>query len=107
MTAPVVNAAQPVHAPGPSERVEQSGGALGVTLEGPAALLRFVAEKGSVTLDGVSLTVNRVTGTRFDVMLIPHTLEVTTLGRLAAGDHVNLEVDILAKYVERLLPSKA
>jgi len=84
-------------------RVEQSGGALGVTLEGPAALLRFVAEKGSVTLDGVSLTVNRVTGTRFDVMLIPHTLEVTTLGTLAVERELNLEVDLVARYVARWL----
>jgi riboflavin synthase len=84
-------------------RVDPAGGALGVTLEGPAALLRFVAEKGSVTLDGVSLTVNRVTGTRFEVMLIPHTLEVTTLGALTVGRELNLEVDLVARYVARWL----
>jgi len=84
-------------------RLERAGGALGVELEGPAALLRFVAEKGSVTLDGVSLTVNRVAGTRFDVMLIPHTLEVTTLGSLVVGRELNLEVDLVARYVARWL----
>jgi riboflavin synthase len=84
-------------------RLEPAGAALAVTLEGPAALLRFVAEKGSVTLDGVSLTVNRVAGTRFDVMLIPHTLEVTTLGALTVGRELNLEVDLVARYVARWL----
>ncbi len=68
----------------------------------PAPLARFIAEKGSVALDGVSLTVNRVSGERFEVMLIPHTLAVTTLGALEAGDAVNLEVDVLARYVARL-----
>ncbi|MBM3384138.1 MAG: riboflavin synthase [Betaproteobacteria bacterium] len=68
----------------------------------PAALSRYVARKGSVTVDGVSLTVNAVRGRRFEVNLIPHTLAVTTLGRLAAGARVNLEVDLLARYVERL-----
>ena len=58
--------------------------------------------KGSVTLDGVSLTVNEVAGDTFTVLIIPHTLKVTTLGALAAGHEVNLEVDILAKYVEKL-----
>ena len=84
-------------------RLEPAGAALGVTLEGPAALLRFVAEKGSVTLDGVSLTVNRVTGSRFEVMLIPHTLAVTTLGALAVARELNLEVDLVARYVARWL----
>jgi riboflavin synthase len=69
-------------------------------------LLRYVVEKGSIAVDGVSLTVAAVDDRGFAVALVPHTLEVTTLGRLAPGDKVNLEVDILAKYVERLLPSK-
>jgi riboflavin synthase len=64
---------------------------------------RFVAEKGSVAVDGVSLTVNEVEGRRFGVNLIPHTLSVTTLGRVVSGDRVNLEVDMLARYVARLL----
>ena len=68
------------------------------------SLLRYVVEKGSVAVDGVSLTVATVDDRGFAVALIPHTLEVTTLGRLAAGDSVNLEADVLAKYVERLLP---
>ena len=75
---------------------------LGVTLSAPPALARYIARKGSVTLDGVSLTVNEVDATRFSINLIPHTLEVTTLGALQPGDEVNLEVDVLAKYVEKL-----
>ncbi len=63
----------------------------------------FVVEKGSVTLDGVSLTVSALAADRFEVALIPHTLEVTTLGLLSPGDRVNLEVDVLAKYVQRSL----
>ena len=69
----------------------------------PAALARYIARKGSVTVDGVSLTVNVVRGRTFEVNLIPHTLKVTTLGRLAAGAKVNLEVDLVARYVERIL----
>jgi riboflavin synthase len=64
---------------------------------------RYLVEKGSITVDGVSLTVAALTQDGFEVALIPHTLEVTTLGTLAAGDEVNLEADVLAKYVERLL----
>jgi riboflavin synthase len=68
----------------------------------PQELARFIARKGSVTLDGVSLTVNEVRGTEFDINLVPHTLAVTTLGSLAIGDRVNLEVDLVARYIERL-----
>jgi riboflavin synthase len=75
---------------------------LRVDFAAPAALARYIARKGSVTLDGVSLTVNEVNGVEFAVNLIPHTLEVTTLGSLAAGARVNLEIDTLARYVERL-----
>ena len=74
-------------------------------IEVPRALSRFVARKGSICIDGVSLTVNRVKGRVFDVNLIPHTLKVTTLGRLARGGVVNLEVDLVARYVARLLES--
>lgn len=70
--------------------------------EVPPPLARYVARKGSVCLDGVSLTVNEVDGCRFSVCLIPHTLEVTTLGDLQVGDPVNLEVDLVARYLERL-----
>ncbi len=72
------------------------------TIRAPAALAPYVAEKGSVALDGTSLTVNGVDGDVFRVMLIPHTLEVTTWGERQAGDRVNLEVDLLARYVARL-----
>lgn len=70
--------------------------------EVPAKLAPYVARKGSVCLDGVSLTVNDVDRRRFSVCLIPHTLEITTLGELAPGDRVNFEVDLIARYVERL-----
>ena len=69
----------------------------------PAALARFIAPKGSIALDGVSLTVNEVEGTKFGVNIIPHTLTVTTFGRVCAGAKVNLEVDLLARYVARLV----
>lgn len=68
----------------------------------PRELARYIARKGSVTLDGVSLTVNEVDGVNFSINLIPHTLEVTTLGALAPGVKLNLEIDLLARYVERL-----
>jgi len=77
-----------------------------VWIDAPPDLLRYVVEKGSIAVDGVSLTVAKVDERGFAVALVPHTLEVTTLGLLAAGDTVNLEVDILAKYVERLLRSE-
>ena len=69
----------------------------------PAGLAKYVARKGSICIDGVSLTVNGAQGERFDVNLVPHTLQVTTLGRLQPGDRVNLEVDIIARYVERMM----
>ena len=78
---------------------------LAVTLAAPAPLARYIARKGSVTLDGVSLTVNAVDGANFSINLIPHTLEATTLGGLAPGVRLNLEIDLLARYVERLATS--
>jgi riboflavin synthase len=75
---------------------------LRVEFEVPGALTRYVARKGSVCIDGVSLTVNDATQSRFGVNLIPHTLEVTTLGGCRPGTQVNLEVDIIARYLERL-----
>jgi riboflavin synthase len=72
-------------------------------LRAPAELARFIAPKGSVALDGVSLTVNEATGDTFAVLIIPHTLGVTTLGALAVGDQLNLEVDLMARYAARLL----
>ena len=73
-----------------------------ITLRAPEALARYIAVKGSVALDGISLTVNEVKGTEFSVHLIPHTLQVTNWNGLKAGDKVNLEVDQLARYVARL-----
>ena len=78
-----------------------------MVIEAPAALARFIARKGSITVNGVSLTVNEVEGPRFGINLIPHTLEVTTLGGLVPGATVNLEIDQVARYVERLLGHSA
>ena len=72
-------------------------------IETPGDLLRYCVEKGSIAVDGVSLTIAGVSEKGFEVALVPHTLAQTTLSELAAGDLVNLEVDVLAKYVERLL----
>jgi riboflavin synthase len=69
----------------------------------PADLMRFVAPKGSICIDGVSLTVNKVEGLRFDVNIIPHTLKETTLGELRIGNEVNVEIDVVARYLERLM----
>jgi riboflavin synthase len=77
-----------------------------VWIDLPPELMRYVVEKGSITVDGVSLTVAAVDERGFAVALVPHTLEITTLGGLEAGAGVNIEVDVLAKYVERLLPSE-
>jgi riboflavin synthase len=71
-------------------------------VEAPQAIARYIARKGSITIDGVSLTVNAVAGRRFEVNLIPHTLAATTLQHLKPGARVNLEVDLLARYIERL-----
>jgi riboflavin synthase len=75
--------------------------------DAPVELARYIAEKGSVCIDGVSLTVNEVNGAQFAVNLVPHTLDVTTLGALEPNDAVNLEVDLIARYVERILSAAA
>lgn len=85
------------------EVVHGADGGVLMTIDVPDVLRRYLVEKGSVTIDGVSLTVASLSESGFGVALIPHTLEVTTLGLRAAGDTVNLEMDVLAKYVERLL----
>src|SRR5262249_46260510 len=77
-----------------------------LTFRAPAPLARFIAQKGSVALDGVSLTVNEVEGETFAVLIIPHTLRVTTLGALAVGQWVNLEVDQMARYAARLIEAR-
>jgi len=71
-------------------------------IEAPHDLSRFIAQKGSVALDGASLTVNEVEGYRFSILLIPHTLAVTTFGARGAGDALNIEVDMMARYAARL-----
>ena len=77
-----------------------------ITVRAPAPLARFIAAKGSVTLDGVSLTVNTVDRDEFSVLIIPHTLAVTTLGAARTGDALNIEVDMMARYAARLIESR-
>lgn len=89
------------HVDGVGEVLQLSRGFLQVRM--PKDLAHYLARKGSICVDGVSLTVNRVEGEVFEVNLIPHTLDATTLGRLKAGARVNLEVDLIARYVERML----
>jgi riboflavin synthase len=89
------------HVDGVGEVTKRAGSV--VAFRTPRALAKYVAAKGSICIDGVSLTVNQVDGEVFEVNLIPHTLEVTTLARLAPGVRVNLEVDLIARYVERML----
>src|SRR6185312_5798787 len=97
------------HVDGVGEIVALSGDARSTRIEisVPSALSRYIARKGSVTIDGVSLTVNEVQGDRFGINLIPHTQAVTTLGALRAGSRVNVEVDQIARYVERLVAGSA
>jgi riboflavin synthase len=72
-------------------------------IRAPQELAKYIARKGSITVDGVSLTTNTVSAANFSINLIPHTLEATTLGALKAGARVNLEIDLIARYVERML----
>jgi len=97
------------HIDGTAEIVErkEEGDAVRFTIEAPKELARFIAPKGSVALDGTSLTVNRVEGRRFDVLLIHHSLSVTTWGERQPGDRVNLEVDTMARYAARLSEAAA
>jgi riboflavin synthase len=94
-----------VDAVGRVRRVDPEGEGARVWLDAPQPVLRFCAEKGSIAVDGVSLTVAALDDEGFAVALVPFTLDATTLGALAEGDEVNLEADVLAKYVERLLSS--
>jgi riboflavin synthase len=89
------------HVDGVGELLRRNGSVF--SFRAPDKLARFIASKGSICVDGVSLTVNAVSGDAFEVNLIPHTLEVTTLGRLQPGAKVNLEIDLIARYVERIL----
>lgn len=96
------------HVDGTAEIVarREEGDAVRFTLEAPRHLARFIAPKGSVALDGTSLTVNDVEGTRFDVLLIQHSLGVTTWGARAVGDRVNIEIDTMARYAARLVEAR-
>ena len=93
------------HVDGVGEVVERSAEARSVRfrIRAPAALARYIAGKGSICLDGVSLTVNVVEGALFDINVVPHTLQSTTLGEVQPGCRVNLEVDLIARYLERLM----
>lgn len=86
--------------------VVPEGDSVRMTIAAPPAVMRYIVEKGSVTVDGISLTVAGVHHDRFDVALIPHTLAVTTIGQRQPGDEVNLEADILGKYVDHLLQQR-
>ena len=77
-----------------------------LVVRAPQKLAKYIAVKGSITINGVSLTVNHVAGSEFEVNLIPHTLEVTTLNELKAGAKVNLEIDLIARYVERMMQAE-
>jgi len=92
-----------VDALGALRRLEQDARSWRMEFELPANLMRFLAAKGSICINGVSLTVNKVEGLRFDVNIIPHTHQVTTLGELRVGDEVNIEIDVVARYLERLM----
>jgi riboflavin synthase len=95
-----------VDAVGRVQSVEAEGDGLRVFVEAPAEVLRYCVEKGSIAVDGVSLTIAELAEEAFAVVLVPHTLEATTLSALAPGQQVNLEVDVLAKYVDRLLETR-
>jgi riboflavin synthase len=92
-----------VDAVGTLRAIVQDARSWRLEFELPAPLMRFVAAKGSVCVDGVSLTVNNVGGRRFDVNIIPHTHQVTTLGERKVDDGVNIEIDVIARYLERLM----
>lgn len=78
-----------------------------LAIRAPRTLAKYIARKGSITVNGVSLTVNRIDGTDFSINLIPHTIAATTLKRLAAGSRVNLEIDLVARYIERMMTAEA
>jgi riboflavin synthase len=94
-----------VDAVGNLKRIDPDARSWRLEFELPPTLSRFVAAKGSICLNGVSLTVNNVDGPIFDVNIIPHTQAVTTLGELRVGDGVNVEIDVVARYLDRLMPS--
>lgn len=92
---------------GTIEALREDGRSWRFELRAPDALARYIAEKGSICVDGVSLTVNGVDGPRFDVNIVPHTMDATRFGGYRSGDTVNLEVDLIARYLERLMLGEA
>ena len=88
---------------GTVKSINERGKAIEIWVDAPTDLAKYVAEKGSITVDGVSLTVNEVIGTAFRLTLVPHTLKETIIGRYKPGTRVNLEVDVIARYLERLM----
>jgi riboflavin synthase len=92
-----------VDAVGKLVQADQDARSWRLEFELPAMLMRFVAAKGSICINGVSLTVNKVEGRRFGVNIIPHTHDVTTLGEIKAGDPVNIEIDVISRYLDRLM----
>jgi len=88
---------------GTIRRREQDGNAIQFTIEVPDSIARYCVQKGSITVEGISLTINDVSDNSFAVMIIPHTAKVTTMGLKQVGDSINLETDVIGKYVERLL----
>lgn len=97
------------HVDGIGEVIERynEGRSVRFTIKAPDLLARYIAVKGSICVDGISLTVNSVAGSRFNLNIVPHTLQETTMGDFLAGTRVNLEVDIIARYLERLLQGEA
>jgi riboflavin synthase len=87
-------------------KFERIGESHELVIRAPKPLAKYIARKGSITVDGVSLTVNRVDKTDFSINLIPHTVAVTTLKRLTAGSRVNLEIDLVARYIERMMSAE-
>ena len=96
-----------VDAVGTVRALDEEGEGARLWVDAPSDVLRYCVDKGSITVEGVSLTIAALDGAGFAIALVPHTLEVTTLGALAPGDEVNLEVDVLAKYVEKLVQTGA
>ena len=86
---------------------KNDGRSIRFTLKAPDELAKYIAQKGSICIDGISLTVNHVNGAQFDVNIVPYTLSETTLNHAVAGTQVNLEVDLLARYMERLMKGDA
>lgn len=86
--------------------IKQEGDSRRLVIEAPQELAKFIAPKGSVALDGISLTVNEVDGNRFGINIIPHTWQVTTLGQAKEGDKLNIEIDLMARYAARLMEYK-